>query len=310
MDFQKQGMSIFGVPSFVKAPVVQPDGDWRADIAALGVPFDLGTSYRSGTRFGPKAIRDWSTRFSILSTDTPGYWDIRSGTRRGGCRIVDCGDVDIVPLLWEENFERITRAVEHILARGARPVVLGGDHAITLPVLRAYKDRGPITVFQLDAHADYRDDSGGVRFGHGNVLRRVCELDHVEKAVCIGVRSLRQQQGDLADHKAHGNTLICAWDVHKHGVEHYRSALPSGKNVYVTFDIDAMDASIAPGTGTPEVGGLTYEQARRLLEMVCENNTIVGLDLVEVNPLFDPTNITALLANHLLIETLGFLFPG
>jgi len=307
-DFQAQGMSIFGVPSFAKAPVVAPDGDWQADIAVLGVPFDQGTSYRSGARFGPKAIRDWSIRFSVLSTDDPHYYDSRSGEDRGCARIVDCGDVNIVPLLWEDNFERITQAVRAILAKEALPVVLGGDHSITLPVLRAYADRGPITILHLDAHADYRHDSGGVMFGHGNVIRRVVELPHVSRAVSIGVRSLRQQRGDLADHAAHGNTLIHGWDLHQNGVDHYLDALPQGEQVYITFDIDAMDPSIAPGTGTPEVGGLLYEQVQKILKHVIAHNQIVGYDCVEVNPLFDPAGITGLLANHLTIEVIGALF--
>lgn len=308
-DFQAQGMSIFGVPSFVKAPVVTPEGEWQADVAILGVPFDQGTSYRSGARFGPKAIRDWSIRFSVLSTDDPHYYDSRSGEDRGCARIVDCGDVAIVPLLWEENFARITDAVRAILVKGAIPVVLGGDHSITLPVLRAYAGGEPITILHLDAHADYRHDSGGVMFGHGNVIRRAVELDHVTRVVSIGVRSLRQQRGDLADHAAAGNTLIHGWDLHANGVDRYLAALPAGERVYITFDIDAMDPSIAPGTGTPEVGGLLYEQAQAILKHVVAHNHIVGYDCVEVNPLFDPAGITGLLANHLTIEVIGALFP-
>lgn len=307
-DLQAQGMSIFGVPSFAKAPVVAPDQDWEADVAILGIPFDQGTSYRSGARFGPKAIREWSIRFSVLSTNDPHYFDSRSGEDRGCARIVDCGDVAIVPLLWEENFDRITSAVRAILGKGALPVVLGGDHSVTYPVLRAFHDRGPITLVHLDAHADYRDDSGGVRFGHGNVIRRVVELPHVTRAISIGVRSLRQQRQDLADHAADGNTLVHGWDLQAHGVEHYLDVLPRGEQVYVTFDIDAMDPSIAPGTGTPEVGGLSYEQAQTILKHVAAHNRVVGYDCVEVNPLFDPAGITGLLANHLTIELIGALF--
>jgi agmatinase len=307
-DFQKQGMSIFGVPSFAKAPVVQADGEWQADVAVLGVPFDLGTSYRSGTRFGPKAIRDWSIRFSILSTDDPGYWDMRSGERRATCRILDCGDVDIVPLLWEENFDRITAAVSAIRAKGAFPLTLGGDHAITFPIMRAFAGSEPITILHFDAHADFRDASGGVRFGHGNVMRRVGELPHIKRIVSIGVRSLRGQAEDIAAHRDLGNTMVAGWDLQRMGVEGIADQIPSGENVYISFDIDAMDPSIAPGTGTPEVGGIQYEQARRILEIACERNTIVGMDMVEVNPQYDPTNITALLANHLIVETLGFLY--
>lgn len=309
MNLDKLGLTPFGIASFAKCQIVD-DESWDADIAVLGVPFDQGASYRSGTRFGPKAIRDWSVRFSAIGTDSPGYLDLRTGTQRAVGRVVDVGDVDILPLVWEDNFARMTEGISRILARGALPVTLGGDHAITFPLVRAFEDRGPITVVHFDAHLDYRDETAGVRYGHGHVLRRTRELDWVEQIVSIGIRSLRHQRSDVDAHRADGNLMICAWDVHDNGVDHYASVLPQGKNIYITFDIDGMDASLAPGTGTPEVGGLTYEQARRFLELVVTNNRLVGFDMVEVNPLYDPTQITALLASQLIVETLGFAFPG
>ena len=311
MNLDQLGLSPFGIASFAKCHTVRPDERWEADVGVVGVPFDQGASYRSGTRFGPKAIRDWSVRFSSLGADPPGYLDLRTDTRRGVCKVVDTGDVDILPLVWEDNFERMTDGVKRILDRGAIPVTLGGDHAITFPLVRAFEGAArPITVVHFDAHLDYRDETAGVRYGHGHVLRRVRELDFVERIVSIGIRSIRHQRNDVEDYRAHGNTMICAWDVHANGADHYASVLPNGQDVYVTFDIDGMDASLVPGTGTPEVGGLTYEQARRFLELVVPNNRLVGMDLVEVNPLYDPTQITALMASQLIVETLGFAFPG
>ena len=309
-DFNTLGLSPFGISSFVKSETVNLADDWTADVGVVGVPFDQGASFRSGTRFGPKMIRDWSVRFSMLGADPPGYFDLRTDTRRAVCKIVDCGDVDILPLLWEDNFDRMTAAVKGILDHEALPVILGGDHAITFPLVRAFEGRGPITVVHFDAHLDYRNETFGLRYGHGHVLRRVSELDVVDKIVSIGIRSIRHQKDDVDAHRNDGNVMICAWDVHAHGVDHYRDQLPSGKDVYITFDIDGMDASLAPGTGTPEVGGLAYEEARRFLEIVCADNRLVGFDMVEVNPLYDPTQITALLANQLMVETLGFTFPG
>jgi agmatinase len=302
------GISPFGPASFVKAPIVELDQPWTADVAFLGVPFDQATGFRPGTRWGPRGIRDMSVRFSAISAPgTPGYYDLRSGRDRATCAIVDCGDVDIVPLLWEKDFDLITTGVHSILDKGAMPLVAGGDHAITFPVLRAYDGHGPITVVQFDAHLDYRDEVMGIRYGHGNVLRRVRELAWVEQVVAVGIRSLRTRREDCEVHRQHGNVIIPAWDIHAKGAAVIAKLLPKGRNVYVTFDIDAMDPGIAPGTGTPEVGGLDFEQAHHLLEAVCTSNKIVGFDLVEMNPGLDPSQITALLSVQLMVEAIGFL---
>lgn len=310
MNFQQLGLSMFGIPTFAKSKHISINETWAADVAVLGVPFDQGTGFRSGARHGPKHIRDWSIRYSLLSSpENPGFYDLRTKTRRAGARIVDCGDVEILPLVWEDNFERITSNVKSILDHGALPVTLGGDHSISFPTINAFVGKGPITVVQFDAHADYRDNVYGVRYGHGNVMRRVRELPIVEKIVTVGLNSYRQQESDLRAHAEDGNEIIYAYEIHDAEPISYLDRLPSGKRVYITFDIDVFDASVAPGTGTPEVGGLTFVQVRKLLERICQNNEIVGLDLVEVNPLYDPSFITALVANHVLVDFLSFLFP-
>ena len=309
-DHKALGISPFGPATFAKSTLTTPDADWSADVAFLGIPFDQGAGFRSGTRWGPKAIRDMSVRFSALSAPgRPGYWDLRAGRDKAVCSLVDCGDVEIVPLLWEQNFDAMTEAVRAIRGKKALPFSMGGDHSVTFPILRAFEGAKPITIVQFDAHMDYRDEAAGVRYGHGNVLRRVREMPWVEKVVAIGIRSLRTRREDYEASLRDGNTVIPAWDVHAHGVDHFAADLPEARDVYVTFDIDGMDASIAPGTGTPEVGGLTYEQARRFLELVCTRNRLVGFDLVEVNPSFDPTQITALLSAQIMIEAMGFVFP-
>ena len=202
----------------------------------------------------------------------------------------------------------ITEATSAILHKGALPFIAGGDHAITYPVMRAFEGHGPITVIQFDAHLDYRNEALGVRFGHGNVMRRVRELSFVEKVVSIGIRSLRTRREDAEAHRGDGNVLIPAWDVHARSVEDLASSLPRGANVYITFESTAMDPGIAPGTGTPEVGGLQFEQVRSLLEAVCAKNRVVGFDLVEVNPGLDPSQVTALLAVQIMVEVAGFIY--
>lgn len=305
-DYKSLGLSCFGPASFLKAPIVALDGDWSADVGFLGLPFDQATGFRPGARWGPKAIRDMSVRFSAISASGgAGYWDMRSGRTRAACTIADCGDIDIVPLMWEANFDMISSGVRTILGRDAFPLIAGGDHAVTFPCVRSYEGRGPLTIVHVDAHLDYRDEAMGVRYGHGNVIRRVRELEFVDQVVSLGIRSLRTRREDIEAHREQGNVLVPAWDIHAKGVDAVAETLPRDRQVYLTFDIDALDPAIAPGTGTPEVGGLSYEQARRILELVFERNEVVGFDLVEVNPSYDPTQITALLSAQLLVEAIG-----
>jgi agmatinase len=307
-DYKELGLSCFGPATFVKAPMVNPHDSWSADIAALGVPFDAGTGFRPGTRWGPRAIRDMSVRFSAVSAPgKPGFWDLRSGKDRAVCSFVDCGDVDIVPLLWEQNFDAITSATRAILDNKALPFIFGGDHSITFPVVRAFDLGMPITVVHFDAHIDYRDEAMGVRYGHGNVLRRVRELPFVEQLVSIGIRSARTRRQDYEDSISVGNVIIPSWDVHGKRFKDLATLLPSGKNVYITFDIDVMDPAMVPGTGTPEPGGLNYEQVRAFLDAVIGTNRVVGFDLVEVNPMLDSAGITALLAAQIALDVAGFL---
>ena len=308
-DSQSLGLSSFGVASFLKAPLVRLNDDWSTDVAFIGIPFDQATGFRPGTRFGPRAIRDISTRLSALTaTDRPGYFDLRSGRMLATCSFADAGDVDILPLLWERNFDLVTQSVAALLSRCTFPLVAGGDHSVSFPIIRAYAERGPITVVQFDAHLDYRDDAAGVRYGHGNVLRRMRELPFVEQVVSLGIRSLRTRREDRDAHAQHGNVLVPAWDIHAKGPDGISDMLPRDRNVYVTFDIDALDPGVAPGTGTPEVGGLTYEQARRLLELIIVRNRLVGFDMVEVNPSLDVSQITALIALQIMVEAVGFCF--
>jgi agmatinase len=299
--------TFFGITTFGKVDHARLADDWEADAAIVGVPFDLGAGFRSGARFGPKAIRDISVRYR-LSGSKPGFWDLRTRRQKAACKVVDLGDVDTVPLDWQQCFDNITRDVGRILDRRALPVVLGGDHSITFPILRAFEEHEPITIVHFDAHTDYRDEVRGVRFAHGSAMRRCSELPWVRNVYSIGIRSLRTLGEEVEALERRGNVIIPAWDIHESDVSSIVERLPTDRSVYISFDIDGMDPSIAPGTGTPEVGGLNFNQARALLEAVCASNRVVGMDMVEVNPLFDSGQITALLATQLIIETLGFVF--
>lgn len=305
-DITANAYTFFGITTFGKVAHKPLDQDWTADFAVLGMPFDQAVGFRSGTRFGPKSIRDISVRYRLGGAQ-PGYWDLRTETYKAACSIVDCGDVTVVPLDWEKCFANLTHDVGRILARKAFPIVLGGDHSITFPILKAYEGREKFSLVHFDAHSDYRDEVLGMRYGHGSVIRRCNELPWVNKIYSLGIRSLRTPEGDVKDFRSRGNTLVPAWDIHEGGLERTIAAMPKNERVYITFDIDGMDPSLAPGTGTPEVGGLTYQQAHAILKAVCANNTVIGFDMVEVNPNYDVGAITSLLAAQLIIETIGLV---
>lgn len=299
--------SAFGVPTFGKAPIIDLNEEWDADIAVIGVPFDQSVTYRPGTRFGPKALRDASLRYAFFQSPT-GYWDMRSERWRVQKRVVDAGDVDVVPLGHEASYQNITDAVKRIVSKGAFPVVLGGDHSITGPSLAGLGR--PVTLIHFDAHTDYRDHVGGQRVGHAQVIRRSFEAGSIRRVVSLGIRAIRTDPGDVRAMVEDGHTIVLASEIHEGGIGAVTPLLPSGEDVYITFDIDSLDPSLAPGTGTIEAGGLLYEQARALLQHVIENNALVGFDLVEVNPMLDPSGVTALIGAQIAMDILGFAFPG
>lgn len=257
--------------------------------------------------FGPRAIRDASLRYAFFQTAT-GYWDMRSERWRVQKRVVDAGDVDVVPLGYEASYENVANAVKQIVSRGAFPVVLGGDHSITGPSLAGLEK--PVTLIHFDAHTDYRDNVGGQKVGHAQVIRRSFEAGTITRVVSLGIRAIRTDPGYLRAMVDDGHTVVLASEIHAQGVDAIAATLPRGEDIYITFDIDSLDPSVAPGTGTLEAGGLFYEQARALLERTIEGNRLVGFDLVEVNPMLDPVGVTALVGAQIAMDILGFAFPG
>ena len=309
--YQNRNRAPYGIPTFGKAPLVNIDEEWEADVAIIGVPFDQAVTFRPGARFGPRAVREAALRYAFFSTSTPGYWDIRTEQWRIQKRVVDLGDVDMVPLDHNQCYRNVTESVRAILKKGALPVTIGGDHSITLPVLQAFDEQEPFTLIHFDAHTDYRDQIGGQKIGHAQVIRRACELPWVKRCVSIGIRAMRTDPADIRDMVKRGNTVLTSHDVQTEGAEAIAvKYFPRGERVYVTFDIDCMDPSLAPGTGTVEAGGLYYEQTRQMLQSIAECNTVVGFDMVEVNPMLDVADVTALLAAQLTLDFLGFVYPG
>lgn len=294
--------------TFAKRPVVT---DWdriETDVAVLGVPNDMGTQYRSGARFGPRAIREASTLFSFGHS---GAYDHEDDTvyLSGDVRIVDVGDVDIVHTDTTKSHENTRFAVRKILAAGALPVVLGGDHSVHAPVIEAYEGRGPIHIVHIDAHLDFVDERHGVRYGHGNPLRRASETRQVVGMTQIGIRNVSSSnRGDYEAARSFGSRIVSVRELRRLGTERVLELIPRGVDYYVTLDIDAFDPSIAPGTGTPSHGGFLYYEVLELLKGVARQGTVIGVDLVEVAPAYDPAGVTAILAAQMLLNFLGFVF--
>jgi agmatinase len=298
-----------GLCTFGKRPICLDWDSMDADVAVLGVPFDMGTQYRSGARFGPRAIREASTLFSFGHGGAYDHEDDKIYLPLDKVRIVDIGDADIVHTDTAASHANTQRAVRKIIERGALPVVLGGDHAVNIPCVRAFRDHGPIHIVQIDAHLDFVDVRHGVREGHGNPMRRAVEQSHVSGLTQIGIRNVSSTARDgYDDARRRGSTILSVRQARKLGAEGVLAAIPAGARYYVTLDIDGFDPSIAPGTGTPSHGGFLYYEVMEILQALVKRGEVVGIDLVEVAPAYDPSGITGFLAAQVLLNFLGYIF--
>ncbi|WP_122076291.1 agmatinase [Pseudophaeobacter sp. EL27] len=277
------------------------------DVAFLGVPMDIGTSWRSGTRFGPKQIRSESAmlRPYNMATGAAPFDSLNAG---------DIGDLAINTFSLKESLRIIEESYQAILGGNVIPMAMGGDHSITLPILRAIAAKyGPVALVHVDAHADVNDDMFGERETHGTVFRRAYEegLIVADKTYQIGIRGTGYGADDFTEAQGWGFQQFPAQELwgrqlHNMGAEIRRDI--GTRPVYVTYDIDSLDPAYAPGTGTPEIGGLTTPQALELIRSLKGLN-IVGCDLVEVSPPYDTSGNTALTAANLLYELMCVL-PG
>lgn len=297
-----------GFATFGKKPTCE---DWDAidaDVAILGAPFDFGTQYRSGTRFGPRSIREASTLFSFGHAGAYDHED--DATYLGkDVRIVDMGDADIVHTDTEKSHANIELGVRKALKAGAMPVTLGGDHSINIPCIRAFDDQEPFHLIQIDAHLDFVDERHGVRHGHGNPMRRAAEKEYVTGLSQIGIRNVSSTAKEgYVDARAMGSDIVSVRQFRKLGVEGMLARIPEGERYYVTIDIDGFDPSIAPGTGTPSHGGFLYYEVLELLQGLSKRGTVIGMDLVEVAPDYDHTGSTSFLAAQILLNFIGFIF--
>jgi agmatinase len=224
-------------------------------------------------------------------------------------RIVDVGDADVVHTDTAASHRNAELAVREILERGAMPVVLGGDHAVNIPCIRAFADQPPVHLVQIDAHLDFVDSRHGVREGHGNPMRRAAEQPHVSGLTQLGIRNVSSTAREgYEDARRRGSTIRSVRQFRQLGTAGVLELVPAGARCYVTIDIDAFDPSIAPGTGTPSHGGFLYWEVMEFLQGLARRGRVVGIDLVEVAPAYDPAGITAILAAQVLLNFLGYIF--
>ncbi|MFD4639238.1 agmatinase [Lentzea sp. NPDC058436] len=292
-----------GPATFARLPRL--DEVARADVAVVGVPFDTGVSYRPGARFAPSAVREASR---LLRPYNPGL-DVAPFER---VQVVDGGDVAVNPFHIGEAIETIEGAATDLQRDGTKLVTIGGDHTIALPLLRAVSlIHGPVALLHFDAHLDTWDTYFGEPYTHGTPFRRAVEdgiLD-TEAISHVGTRGPLYGKKDLEDDRRLGFGIVTSADVMRRGVDETVDALRQrigSRPLYVSVDIDVLDPAHAPGTGTPEAGGMT---SRELLEIVrgLRGLNLVGADVVEVAPAYDHADITSVAASHVAYDLVSLL---
>lgn len=306
---KRQGVMSYpfaGVPTFLRAPLRTSTTQLDAHIAVVGIPTDVGSPFQPGSRFGPRGIREHSLRF-----DSRGFYDGRDDTEYlvyelENELVADVGDIDVVPTDVEGTWDRITESIRAVRRVGALPVILGGDHAITAPVVRAWDT--PVHIFHFDAHIDYSPFRHGFQYTNTHPMRYVHEMPNVSSITQVGIRSLRNRMADVHDSRDDGNRVISVEEYRDLRPEALVEHLPANAEVYVSIDIDVLDMSLVPGCVSAEPDGMTYNELRTTLTALSEHADVVGLDLVEVNPLLDiGTGITSYLAAHTIVEFLGHI---
>ena len=295
--------------TFAKSPPVL---DWdriEADVAVLGAPFDSGTQYRAGARFGPRGIREASTLYSFGHDGAYDHEDDVTYLPRDSVRIVDIGDADMIHTDTAQSHANIELGVRKILAAGALPVVLGGDHSINDPCINAFYTEAPFHIVQVDAHMDYVDVRHGVRHGHGNPMKRAAEKAYVTGITHLGIRNVSSTAREgYEDARRTKSGIISVRQARRLGAAGVVAQIPASPRYYVTIDIDGFDPSIAPGTGTPSHGGFLYYEVMEILQGLARQGDIVGIDLCEVAPDYDHTGSTSFLAAQVLLNLLGYVF--
>ena len=305
-DEGRLNLPFVGICTVGKYPYISDWDQINADVAVMGAPFDFGSQFRTGSRMGPRGIREASTLFSFGHAGAYDFEDDVTYLPSDSTRIVDIGDADIIHTDTTKSHSNIKFGVKKILAANAIPVVMGGDHSINIPCIDAFENEEPFHLIQIDAHLDFVDERHGVKYGHGNPMRRASEKGYVSGMTQIGIRNVSSTAKEgYVDAREKGSKIFSVRHVRQMGLNKILDEIPKGKRYYITIDIDAFDPSIASGTGTPSHGGFYYYEVLELIDGIIKQGSVVGLDLVEVAPDYDVTNSTSTLAAQLLMNTIG-----
>ena len=294
--------------SFHNFPIINDLENFKADVAFLGIPF--GDPYSMGEASNdqsnaPTHIRRYCER-ALRGLDRYDF-DI-GGTLLNGedIKVVDCWDVigeakDVIG-----NHDRSEKAVRKVLASGSMPIILGGDHAIPIPVFRALENHGPITLVQVDAHIDWRDVFHGVSNGLSSVIRRASEMDHIDEIFQIGLRSAGSARPEEAEAALdYGSNLITDIELQEVGMKAILDRIPNNQNYYLTIDADGVDPTIMPAVAGPAPGGVNYAQMRTLIQGLVRKGRVLGMDIVEITPAKDVNGISAITAGRFICNLIG-----
>jgi agmatinase len=301
---------MFGAPeteTFLGLPNAESGAASDAAMAILGAP--CATPYRSVGPYcaaAPRAIRQAIAGYAANLHHVD--FDLGGPIFPDRITAVDGGDLPCTETDPAANRAAIRRAVAAVIARGAVPIVIGGDDSVPIPVIEACHERGPLTIVQIDAHIDWREEVGGERFGLSSTMRRASEMAHVERIVQVGQRGIGSARpGDLADAEAWGAIIVPARGVHEHGIAPVLDAVPAGSQVLLTLDCDGLDPTVMPGVLAPAPGGLTYWQALGILHGIAAKARIAAFDIVEFVPERDVAGLGALTAARIIANVLGLL---
>lgn len=291
--------------TFLGLPLCTEMENQAAEFAILGIrvgqPYP-GEPFPNDQSLAPHAIRRASSRLS-LSLDR---WDFDIDGVIAGISAVDCGDVAGDLQDYRLYAAHAVQTVHAILQHDAIPVIFGGDHGITIPVLSAFAGHAPLTLVQIDAHLDWRNEVGGVRDGYSSPMRRAAEMAHVQAIIQIGLRAQGSaRQEELIAAQSYGAQLISAYTVHEQGMPAILDRIPDGGSYYLTIDADGLDPSIIPAVEGPAAGGLLFHQVRELIHGLQRKGSLAGMDIVEITPSRDLNEISAITAGQLVVNFIG-----
>jgi agmatinase len=298
-----------GIPSFLRSPICTDLDRLDGAIAVMGVPFDEGSPFLAGSRMGPRALREHSLRF--VGGGKKGFYNPTTAKQyleyeMANGLIVDAGDADILPTNVEKTFENITAMARQILDRGAMPVMLGGDHSVTYPVVRAFDT--PLHVVHFDAHTDYAPFVHDLRFTNQHPFRHIRPMKHVLSLTQVGIRSLRESADMVEDSINDGNRVVTMPEFYRLAPQGLAALIPKDAPCYVSIDVDVLDLPLVPGCVSAEPNGMTYAELRDTLKALAERVDVIGFDFVEVNPQLDVgTGVTSYIGVHTVIEFLGHI---